>query len=497
MLSPLKIAAASSPRSQAGDRLTRLAKVVAVVVGVLMALLLASYSLVDGAAIGSKTEIALCMMVAGMPLAVYLALTKPFVFPLGLYVLMVPLDPFLQLSDSFGTLTKLVAIAVGGAFLLWLVRHRQYSKPDKVVYVWIALLVWMALSVMWALDSVGAVQKLVTYGELIALYVVISLMPVTQNEYQTFLVAIAICGIVGAAGCVYLYNSGYFVSRDIVHGVAAARLVIKYNDTSLEPDAFSAALLLPLAIISTWALQRRRFLAKAGLVIMALLILGGIYVNGSRGAEVAAAVMVSYMIARSRFKGELTFVAVLALLVSFIIPNSPWVRFSTAFQTGGSGRLSIWKVGLEAFKHNWLLGAGVGNFPTAYDQAFIRVYQRIYAYWHRAPHDMIIEFAVELGVVGSALLLVAWYMQWRSLSVIPKWSPLYDMRIAIEAAYVGVFVAALFVGLMDYKFTWLLFSLIAVTRSFALTAGASPVLGPVQYEVESRYPGRYPIKAVV
>jgi O-antigen ligase len=477
---------ASSPRSGANHQLQGIVKVVGILAVATTALFVASYCLVDGASIGSKSEIALCVLIAGLPLALYLALTKPFLFPLGLYVLLVPMDPFLQISPSFGTLTKLIAISVGAAFLFWLVRNHRYSKPDKVVFVWLALLVWMALSVMWALDPIDALQKLATYAQLIALYIVISLMPIGKSEYQTFLIAIAVCGIVGAAGCVYLYDSGYFVAKDIVQGTEATRLIVKYGDTSLEPDAFSAALLLPLAIITTWALQRRRALAKIALIVMALLIVGGIYVNGSRGAELALAVMVAYMIARGRFKGPLTTVAIVALLVSFVMPNSPWLRFGTALQTGGSGRLSIWKVGIEAFKHNWLLGGGVGNFPTAYDQSFITVYQRVYAYWHRAPHDMIIEFAVELGVIGLILLLSAWYLQLRSLSVIPKSSDLYDMRIAIEAAYVAVFVSALFVGLMDYKFTWLLFGLIAVTRSYALSASHAFVTVRHEFDPEHR-----------
>lgn len=87
------------------------------------------------------------------------------------------------------------------------------------------------------------------------------------------------------------------------------------------------------------------------------------------------------------------------------------------------------------------------------------------AAWHRAPHNLLVGTAVELGIVGLALLFVAWYVQFRQLRDIPRGDEFYPMRIALEAAVIGTFIAALFLDVMIFKYVWLTFMLIALVRN--------------------------------
>ncbi|MGZ3541035.1 MAG: hypothetical protein ACXVAF_07570, partial [Vulcanimicrobiaceae bacterium] len=41
----------------------------------------------------------------------------------------------------------------------------------------------------------------------------------------------------------------------------------------------------------------------------------------------------------------------------------------------------------------------------------------------------------------------------------------YPMRVALEAALIGLFVAAMFVDMMIWKYLWLAFILVAMTRN--------------------------------
>jgi O-antigen ligase len=435
---------------------------------------LASLRAVQGASIGSKTYVGEAVIIAIFPLLVYLAVVRPFIFPFGLFILLAPLDPLLSISSSIGTVTKLVGLCCALAFLLRLVRSRNYGKPDPAVLgLWLGFLMWMTLSVFWAIDPVTGAKRLITYVLLLALYATISLAPITALEFRWVLITIVMSGLVGAAGCWYLYHSGNHIITTTVQGVAMSRLQLELNQQDkLDPNSFAAALLLPMSIVLTWALGRSWSFMKLLYIVMFLVMVGGVYLLASRGAELALGVMILYMIVRSRYRGQLIFVAIVALASSFLLPTSPFARFSNALQSGGSGRLSIWKVGLEAFKHHWLLGAGVGNFLQAYNESFISVYQRVYASWHRAPHNFIVQVAVEFGVIGLALFLAAWYTQWRSLSVIVRSSRYFDLRIGLEAALVGLFVAGMFGNLLEQKITWLAFAVAAMARSFVLTQAA-------------------------
>jgi hypothetical protein len=76
---------------------------------------------------------------------------------------------------------------------------------------------------------------------------------------------------------------------------------------------------------------------------------------------------------------------------------------------------------------------------------------------------------VELGIIGLVLVLGFWFSNLFSLRHIRPDNEWYDFRIALEAATIGLFVAALSVDLIWFKLTWLLFGTIAQLR--ALTIG--------------------------
>jgi O-antigen ligase len=454
---------------QPGLQRQKLLKLLLVMLALGVGTAMATYLTFDYMGGYSKRGLAMGIFFALWPVALYVAIKRPFIFPFSLFVLLVPFDNLLSLGGSYGTVTKLVAIVSGLAFIFWMVRNRRYIAPSKVVLAWLALLVWMALTVVWSIDSHAALSELGTYLQLIVLYLAISIMPLTLGEFKAFVAAIIGGSLLAALYSIYQYHSGGGVYAQIHAAELIVRVRVQAGEASIDPNAFAAALIMPMALVTVWFLQRRWSLQKFILAGMFLTLLVGIYVSGSRGALVAAGVMLLYLLFRSGHKLQMLFFSLLGLGMSFLLPTSPWHRFSNAAKTGGAGRISIWKVAWDAFKHHWLAGSGVGNFPTAYDQSFIRVYQSIYAHWHRAPHNAYIAIAVELGIIGLSLLLIACYGQLRMLGFVTKSNPMYGFRIALESAAVGLGVDALFLGILTLKFTWLLFWLMAATRTVALT----------------------------
>jgi hypothetical protein len=143
-------------------------------------------------------------------------------------------------------------------------------------------------------------------------------------------------------------------------------------------------------------------------------------------------------------------------VTSLFLPTV-WERFSDKGLAGGSGRTDIWDVGGIAFREHWLIGAGVGGFPAAYNQALQLTYQQVFQGWSRPAHNAYLSAAVELGIFGAALLIYAWWRSWA------------DARgnVVIEASIIGLAVASYFLDVLFFKYLWLAFAMAALVKNAA------------------------------
>ncbi|MFN2448958.1 MAG: O-antigen ligase family protein, partial [Candidatus Baltobacteraceae bacterium] len=157
--------------------------------------------------------------------------------------------------------------------------------------------------------------------------------------------------------------------------------------------------------------------------------------------------------------------AILAAIGAAVAGPSIYARFTEASVNGGAGRQDIWHVGWLAFTQNWLVGAGYENFAFAYDKAYINVFQPFYTHWHRAPHNLLLGTAVELGVLGLAFMLLAWFGQFKMLSFIDVADQRFGLRLTLQGCVLAMFTVAMFSDIMSRKYIWLLFMLIALTRN--------------------------------
>ena len=448
--------------------------------------------------LGTKTGLALGLAVIALPVALYVAITRPILFPVGLYVVLIPFDNLLSIS-SWGTLTRLVAICSGLAVAFWAVRKRQILPLRRPVVLWGLFILWAAATFSWALDlSPYAQASLATLVQLYLLYAALSLIPITDRDLNSIFLCVIFGAVAAAAFGLYLYT----------HGMAnyGGRLYINLGATSshtlsqdrINPNAFAAALLLPMSLTLMQFLSARRLWGKVAWSSLTLLLLTAMVASGSRGSLLAVACIVAFFLWKSRYRMQLLPVVICGAIGSLFV-TSIWERFSTALSTGGAGRLSIWMVGMQAFKKYWLLGAGLGNFQDAYDRAYISVYQQINAHWSRPAHNIILGAAVELGVIGLTILLFAWFSQYKILSTNDKHNAYYDVAIALQGALVGSFVASLFSDSMYDKYTWLVFMLTMLTAgriaqssristgslvSVRSTVVANPTLAPARTPIQ-------------
>lgn len=422
---------------------------------------------------GTRFGAALALLAGVGPIAVLCALRAPLLFPFGLLVLLVPFDNLLVLK-SFGTLTKLLALASDVALIAWYLRTRLHVTPSRALICWLGFAVLAAASFTWAPQADMGIPMALSVGSLMLLYAFVSFMPLSRKTLEAVIgMTVAGATIAGAYGA-YLFHRGVDVGQD-------GRLMIASADGSgsIDPNHFAAAILTPLVICIVAMLYAKRPLIRFGAAACAVLMTIGILVSQSRGAMVAAAVMFLYLIVRSRKRVVLGGIALAGIALSLTMIGQIAARFNQISATGGAGRLGIWRVAFAAFKMHPLFGVGIGNFDVAYNDAFLTVPAFVTmkviegAHLSVAPHSNLVWIAVELGALGLLAMLFAWWMQFRSLHVIPEDHRLHPLRLAMEAAIVGMFVCGLFLGTLNYKYLWLTFMLAALTRNV--------------YETELRY----------
>jgi O-antigen ligase len=411
---------------------------------------------------GSHTGMALAASIYVFPIALFFAIRRPWIFPVALYALMVPSDSYLNFTQLTGgsSLTKIAAILATMAILFKLFRAKKFVNPGGAPLAWTVYAIWCSMTILWAFNpNEDVISWWFTLLQLVAFYVVLVVAPIDEQDFRivfnSFIVGAMFASLFGA----YTFGVG---GHKIVN---EGRLKAYFNpDNKLVSDLFSASFVFPIAIVTMNTLRTKWGLKKFGMIFVWSILLVGQLIVGSRGGLLADVMVFGYYTIKGRYRSQLLFLAGLALLTSFAFPTSTWGRFLKPDPSGGSGRVEIWKVGLAALKDHWLIGGGFGNFPQLYNKYFLTVFNQYYEHWSRAPHNIILQAWVEIGLIGLALMLWGWWATFKSMDHIPKGHALYDWRIAYEGGIGGTLFAAIFVGVMLYKFTWFSFTLTALFR---------------------------------
>lgn len=397
--------------------------------------------------------------------AASLCFARPVLFPLCAYVFVVPFDTLLQTGG--GTITKFLGLASAIAMVLVLTDRRRVIGAPAVAIAWAAYLGWSVASYMWSEVPMYHNEVLTATIELFLIFVIASMIRISEGELWAILGAALGGGTAFAAFGVWIFQ--HAPSR-ISGATANGRLAITMNDTSyVNADHFSAALLMPtaLALVAMLHFKGWRKVLFAGAL---LVMFAAVFVSGTRGSFIAIAIMWVYLMIFYGERVQLGLIAGAGLLASIPFPNV-WIRFTDPGQAEAGGRYSIWGIAFDAFKHRPWFGIGADQFRLAYTQSYLaNAHGRLIAPWSQDSHSLIASNAVELGIIGLALVLAAWFFQFRIARMIPRSSPaLFSARRAVEAGMLGLFVNSLSLDLMFYKYLWAAFLLGAFVRSAYLS----------------------------
>jgi O-antigen ligase len=419
---------------------------------------------------GIRPLIGIGLLVGPVAAGLWLAFRRPVLAIVALFIGLAPIDFLLYVGNGTSA-TRLIGLAAVASLVLGLCARGAANRVPASVVAWIAAYAYMAASLIWSGDQAKSFERLESTGLPILLLALVAVTKLDRVDLRALLFAV-VGGGVGA-------STYMLIAQQHMKGYTTDRVFLTNGQEAIDPNGVAFALMPPLAIVLGAAVapgdRRRRLLAAALIPLFVTAILE----TQSRGGLIAATLMILWIALRAR--QHLVTAAILAVVGALaFIENGVFSRFDDA---EGAGRTSIWKVGVEAFRHHWLIGNGYGSFSDAYNQVYLFVPHTFYTGWSREAHDLVISVFVELGIFGGVLVLYAFWRQFRELHGIPIDAPDGWLRLTAEGGIVGVFTVAIFLDILPLKPAWVLPIIIAAVatvraREQATQGLSSQDLGP-------------------
>lgn len=380
-----------------------------------------------------------------------------FSFPFYVQPLLKPVFSYRFSPVEVFTLVALLAVI---AYRFAAVGPRPRPTPSRAPTAWrtadlavVAFTAVATLSLLFTerLDVASNEWRLVIL-EPALFYLMLRLVRPSGREMWVILDAFVLGGVVVALVGLWQYATG----QDLITaegGLMRLRSIYgSPNNVALYLDRIVPLLAAALLLGQAMAPRRRWAYAAAllpvGLALLLTFSKGGLFLG------VPVGLLVVFWIWQRRngrspwpWVVGLGVVGAAALVVAQQIPALAARLDLTG--TTGVFRLNLWRAGLEMVREHPLFGVGLDNFLYAYRGRYI-----FDAAWQEPnlnhPHNIVLDFATRLGVVG--LLAGGWLIVelWRNLRralhrATPAWLP-------VAAGFSGALAAMLAHGLVDHSF---------------------------------------------
>jgi O-antigen ligase len=302
-------------------------------------------------------------------------------------------------------------------------------RPGKLLMIPLLVTTLVALprwQVLFALRS--------TVAKCVALVALLALLSIPLSVWPSYSLS-AFLGTLLAALLLFIVASAGFADRDIARlcilvlvvsvGVDALYVLVgpaplmegrPYIGAGLDPNESAALFVftLPFAIGLGVGRERRRWLGLA----VALLLVAAVVATGSRGGVLGLLVVALILIARADAKSRRKYVAAVvtcAAVFAFAADEADLARFRTMLTpesdynvTDREGRIQVWTRGMGYMLTHPLVGIGFRGFETA--EGVLSGKRNVgYGIRYTNAHNSFVQVGAELGVIGLAAFVLAWW----------------------------------------------------------------------------------------
>ena len=381
----------------------------------------------------------------------------PVEFSMGALAVLVPFEQIALLSQRALASFALVLI-VGVLSCVGLLGSRLQS-PSAAAKWWTVFMAWTMVSTFWAIEPQASLATLHMVPMFLVFYLVASTFRISEKEFNFVISASILAGGAAAVLSIYEFYSGMIIASHQVRATLVA------GDVEGNPNRFAIRLLLPLSFAIARAVSARHWRSRAVALFFMAIMSWSLLLAMSRGTLLAAVAVILIFVVRNKlFRRRAVLVVLTAVVLAAAMPEGLLIRLEQSKQDRGAGRLDIWTVGLNAFEHRPVIGAGYNNFPKAFTE--YAGYAPHFARIANDAHNIYLATAVEGGVVGLLLLLIALKTQFSMASKCQgKVGGTWIMLVACEAAFGGVLVAGFFGTIIWDKTFWFALACLALATT--------------------------------
>lgn len=305
--------------------------------------------------------------------------------------LIVLLPTYLLRFELVGFGLNVLDILVVGAFIACIVLYRRLDLGVWQYYMGsFAVIGLLAVTV-----SPNTTAALGLYKSYIILPMMVGMMVLTirpRLEVILQATAIAIAFIAGVGAWQFLTGSGIPAPWNIPGADFRITSIYEY------PNAVGLILAPLLALLAVSVMQRGTYKHW----FFPIVLLGGLAIIWSRsaGAVIALVAAIIFSLLFTRWHWWVIFgtSAVVVLLLAF----PPTREIILLQDTSGEVRLALWQGTANLLAHHPLVGAGLAGFPDLYAQYKLDRHVELLLY----PHNIFLDFWVELGLLGLIWLVV-------------------------------------------------------------------------------------------
>lgn len=326
-------------------------------------------------------------------------------------------------------------------------RERLRLPWNFGVFLWLLFVFWMNITTYFALVPIDAIPEWDRAMKIQLMVFASMLMLHGKKRIVAFVwVIVFSLGFYGVKGGIFSILSG---GQYLVMG--------PWDSFIADNNTLALALIMTLPLMRFLMVESSSKLVQKGLLIAMILTAVSIVNSHSRGALIAGAVVLLFLILKGRHRARFLIAASIVVpVILFSMPEIWWERMATIadYQNDPSamGRINAWGFAVQLAADRPFIGGGFNVFT---EELFIR-YAPSPLDFHDA-HSIYFEVLAEHGFVGLGLFLAVGYFALRSCTRIMKmagdheelqWAK--ELAAMLQVGLIGYASAGAFLGLAYY-----------------------------------------------
>lgn len=361
----------------------------------------------------------------------------------------------------------IVGVTLAGLFIS---NKKKHFPINSLTITLMLFMLWMSFTTLFALEPARASHEWSRVIKTMSLFGVIALTINSKKEIQAFAWVVGLSiGFFGFKGGLFTILTG---GNSHVYGPEGSYIS--------DNNALALAMITAAPIIWYLWMSEKRMLIKLPLLMLTLLTTLSVVGSYSRGAILGGAVMLLFLILKSKNKFGTGVALVIIVPVALMTMPEQWFdRMHSidnyATDLSALGRINAWRFAINLASTH-ILGGGFECFTNRQFLAYAPD-----PYNQHAAHSIYFQVLGEHGFVGLGLFLLFAVLAWRTGTRIAQfckghkeleWAS--SLAAMCQVSMIGFLVGGAFLTLAYYDLFYDIVAVLVVLEKFLLSSKNTP-----------------------